>query len=84
MKKVLEQTSKIALTVLGCFFILGIVLFVYDSSPDVLGSIQTWDDIAQQTAIWLGVCVGLSAFILLHPGSWRTYDKDGNLVSRVR
>jgi len=80
MKKVLESSAKITIRVMLAFIVLGLALFVYDTYPDVLGSIADFDDSAQQTSIWVGLCAAIATGIKLYSGSYRLLDENGNAV----
>ena len=84
MKKVLEFSAKVTIAVMVAFILLGIGFFVYSTYPDVLGSITDFDDDAQQTAVWVGVCSAIAIGIKMAPISYNTYDENGVLVPRSK
>ena len=69
MKKVLEFSAKVTIAVMVGLILLGLGFFVYSTYPDVIGSITDFDDDAQQTAVWVGICsaiaIGIIRFISL-------------------
>lgn len=84
MKKTLESSSKTTIIVMIVFILIGLVLFLHDTQGDVLSSIQAWDDQAQQTAIWVGLCSAIIIGIRLYPGSYLLYDDKGNVIPRYK
>ncbi len=80
MKKVLEFSAKVTIWAMIGLAVLGLVLFGIDTQGDVLGSIADWDDTAQQTAIWVGLTLGIALLVKLLPRSYRYVDEKGNTI----
>lgn len=84
MKKVLEFSAKVTIAVMVGLILLGLGFFVYSTYPDVIGSITDFDDDAQQTAVWVGICSAIAIGIKLSPISYNTYDEKGVFVPRSK